>query len=626
MYLESISIKGFRLFSSMDLTLNRGLNILVGENNSGKTALVDAIRLVLGTNSSERSYVSESDFFEGVSSLSIQLKFVNVDKHAHVFVEHLSHEETENLVGEKIRKPVLYVQLSADKTGREKRGYPYIRTNIKSGVDGNGLMMDQEVRDFLSTTYLRPLRDAESELSPGRQSRLSQILGSSSEIKAGTDGILKAISDANQSLLEDGEPLRKAALVIQDDYLHKLIFEADKNLLGAYVDIAGIKADDVTALTDSDKRKHLRAILEGLSLSLTKDRRVHGLGYHNLLFIATELLLLQQELDTELPLLLIEEPEAHLHPQLQMKLLQFINSKVKSYENENGIQCILSTHSPNISSKADPSEIILMSKGRGYPFKKEKTELAPDDYVFMYKFLDATKANIFFAKGILFVEGDAENILLPTIAKILGRPLEDYGVSIVKYGNSGSWKRFARIFLRKGKDDFQEEYVPTKIAVLRDLDLWPDCAEKSDANKYGFKSKKPRNAKYWAANCTDIEEHRNSLIDGLSRQNISVNIADDWTFEYCLAKHGLFDECFEAVKSTDDKALITGSEDERATYIQCNADKTDFAYEMAGILERDYAGGPDELRAKLPPYIVSAIEHVTKPFEGNQPEEIDATS
>ena len=64
------------------------------------------------------------------------------------------------------------------------------------------------------------------------------------------------------------------------------------------------------------------------------------------------------------------------------------------------------------------------------------------------RFLDSTKANLFFAKGVIFVEGDAENILMPVIAKIIGMPLEKYGVSIVNVG-SLAFLRYANIFKRK---------------------------------------------------------------------------------------------------------------------------------------------------------------------------------
>ena len=417
MYLDRVVIKGFRLFKELDITLNRGLNVLVGENDSGKTAFVDAIRYTLGTNSSERSYVVESDFHDDATEFSIQLNFSDVDRHAYRFVEHLSHEEYIDSLGDRKRRSVLYVQLTAKKTGKERRGYPYIRTDIRSGKDGNGLPIETEIRDFLATTYLKPLRDAEAELSSGRASRLSQILSSSKEVRDGANDILSIIGNANERLLANDAPLKKSAENIQKKYLHSLVFEGDKEKLGVFIDIAGITTKGLDTLPENAKHRHLRAVLEGLSLALTEDRKLHGLGYHNLLFMAAELLLLEQEAKNEFPLLLIEEPEAHLHPQLQMKLLQFINSKVKSDANPEGMQCILTTHSPNLSSKAKPSEVIMLNDGRAWSLKQEDTELDGDDYVYLQKFLDATKANIFFAKGILLVEGDAENILLPEIAR-----------------------------------------------------------------------------------------------------------------------------------------------------------------------------------------------------------------
>jgi putative ATP-dependent endonuclease of the OLD family len=656
MYLKQIKIKGFRLFQNLDLELNRGLNVLVGENDSGKTALVDAIRYTLGTNSSDRSYIAESDFFDGNDSFLIQLKFANVDKHAYRFVEHLSHEEYEE-EGETKRRSVLHVQLMAQKTAAERRGYPYIKTELRSGIDGNGLSIETEIRSFLATTYLKPLRDAAAELSSGRASRLSQILSSSKDVRGDIEAILAIIAKANDDLLGDGGGLKTSAKNIEKHYLHKLIFEKDKQRLGANIDIAGVKSHRLAELPDNEKRRHLRTILEGLSLSLTEERRSHGLGYHNLLFMAAELLLLAQESGNELPLLLIEEPEAHLHPQLQMKLLQFIQGKVKTIDNPEGIQCILTTHSPNLSSKADPSAVIMLGGGGAWAMRPKETELGEDDYTYLRKFLDATKANVFFAKGLLFVEGDAENILLPQIARLLGRPLENYGVSIVKYDNSGSWKRFAKLFLRQGKDDESDEWPSTRVCVLRDLDLWPACAEeKADgSNLYGFLDKKAPgpgrrgNLEYWEKSEQELEAQIAERKAGLKlengatleRQCVKVFVSDRWTFEFCLARYGLFEECFEALNGTKDGIdAVYGHADEKATYVQLDVSKTDFAYNLSKILAKQLTGkieaaiealeGDHEareeavetarftfalaLRSKLPPYIVEAIEYVTAPI------------
>ena len=81
MYLDRVAIKRFRLFKVLDLTLNRGLNVLVGENDSGKTAIIDAIKLALDTHSSEWVRLSHEDFHEDASRLRIECKFTNRSGH-----------------------------------------------------------------------------------------------------------------------------------------------------------------------------------------------------------------------------------------------------------------------------------------------------------------------------------------------------------------------------------------------------------------------------------------------------------------------------------------------------------------------------------------------------------------
>ncbi len=193
-------------------------------------------------------------------------------------------------------------------------------------------------------------------------------------------------------------------------------------------------------------------------------------------------------------MLLIEEPEAHLHPQLQMKFLKALREDFGRSETPR-LQSILTSHSPNLASKAPLASIIIMARGVAFPLKPAETELDDGDYEFLEKFLDVTKSNLFFARGVLIVEGDAENILLPTIAELLGKPLEDYGVSIVNVGST-AYARYAKIFQRKDA----QRWIPIRVVCIRDLDLWPRrAALQGPTDTIGFKEVLPKkaNGKGW---------------------------------------------------------------------------------------------------------------------------------
>jgi len=97
--------------------------------------------------------------------------------------------------------------------------------------------------------------------------------------------------------------------------------------------------------------------------------------------------------------------------------------------------------------------------------RKGTTKLEERDYEFLERFLDTTKANLFFAKGVIMVEGDAENLLIPTIAELINRPLYDYGVSIVNIGST-AFRQFARIFQR---NDDKSLNIP--VSCITDLDI-----------------------------------------------------------------------------------------------------------------------------------------------------------
>jgi putative ATP-dependent endonuclease of OLD family len=178
----------------------------------------------------------------------------------------------------------------------------------------------------------------------------------------------------------------------------------------------------------------------------------------------------------------------------------------------------------------------------------KQTRLHRSDYRFLQRFLDVTKANLFFARGVMIVEGDAENILLPTLANLLGRDFTEHGVSIVNVGGVGL-RRYARIFQRGGvEEEEREKQIGIPVACMTDLDVMPDCAplivgkvkadeEWPETNKRRWKTKK---------DITDMLAHYQGKVGKASGQSVKTFVSDEWTLEYSLALGSMDDDgCFQ---------------------------------------------------------------------------------
>ena len=659
MYISELKIENFRLFGEGEdaalLRLRPGLNAIVGENDSGKTVIIDALRLALGTCDQEYFRIDDDDFHcpsEGAQrkEIRIRCRFAGLTRSdTGAFAEYLTYEEHEG-----IRIPVIYLNWKALATERRARHRRYISVEVRSGVDADGPIFDPESRNLLCATYLRPLRDAERALSAGRGSRLSQILQHTDDIAtagepydnaAGSPADPKELSilgigDFANALLKSHVGLTSARDRLNKDYL--------KNLSFAGSDLSG----DIGVAT-GDEAARLRQLLEKLEIQLQETGADHlprnrGLGSNNILFMACELLLLGSE-EEGFPFLLIEEPEAHLHPQRQLRLMRFLQDKAQSDGGDHDIQILVTTHSPNLASAIDLDNLLLLQEGKAFSLASGQTKLSPPDYRFLQRFLDVTKANLFFARGVIIVEGDAENILVPTIAGLIDRDLTQSGVSIVNVGGTG-FRRYARIFQRN--DSTQDGEIGIPVACLADTDVMPDCAPEI-VGKVKAGEDWPEGRR-WKVD-SDFEEgyldqHKQEIRERASGQCVETFVSDHWTLEYDLARAGLGRELYLAIalaKKDDDIA----SEKEKAIRVTRQAltdwktftdedmpddvraamiyaplakglvSKSVTAQYLARILKRtgkNHARTPAEWEGVLPGYIVDAIKHVTS--DASEPE------
>lgn len=663
MYISEIRIENFRLFGSAEkafvLPLNPGLTALVGENDAGKTAVIDALRLVLGTRDQEMLRIDPDDFHqasptsERAEQAVITLTFrglTSSDRGA--FSEFLTFEK----IGDAIETVLIitWVAKRNFKEGSSRRVHP---PEWRTGAMADGPLLDMGARSLLTTTYLRPLRDAERAMSAGRGSRLSQILQHTREIldtgiafdklvdppvDPTTLSIL-GLGDYASYLFSESEGVKKARKRLNDDYLAPLSFANDKLL--AQIGVAGKQEDSL----------RLRQLLEKLELTLTGStdpvsHHSRGLGSNNLLFMACELLLLATESDG-FPLLLIEEPEAHLHPQRQLRLMSFLQEQAKRERaDRQHIQIIVTTHSPNLASDLHLDNIALIEGARAFPLCKGQTKLSPSDYRFLERFLDVTKANLLFARAVLVVEGEAENILFPVLARLLDRDFHHHGVSVVNVGGTGLG-RYARIFIRQNPE--QQGVINIPVACVTDMDVMPDVApwivgklEEGQAVPV-----RPPSKRQWRIKADfpgiALEQHRENRRSKASEQNVETFVADEWTLEYDLAFYGLGKHVYRAAslaladerlstETTTRTEIISAADTAYQLLADTVPDKETLAshvyalFEVAGaskaiaaqylaeLLERYIQSGqltPDKLLGLLPPYVVAAIAYVTTPFD-----------
>lgn len=492
MILSELKLYNFRKFKSegnnpgLSISFHKGLNALIGENDSGKTSVIDAIKLVLLTQSNELIRPTDDDFYidnSGVSTDEFRIECTFEDfseNEAKNFIEYLNFQKTDD--------KTIYSMHLYYKAWKEKNR---VFSELLVGDIVDGVVMDGRARELLKTVYLKPLRDAEREMKSGRNSRISQILmGHPVFSKQDSHKLIDILKDANKEIEK---------YFSEDD--GKEILNTIKSTLDAFNE-SSIISD--ARFETSDYR--LKAILESLSLTVSEIRP--GLGELNLLFMAAELLLLKHDDDGGLKLALIEELEAHLHPQAQLRLISYLQNEY----NESGAQIIVSTHSTILASKINLKNIVLLKNGIGYDLDDEKTGLEKGVYLFLQRFLDASKANLFFAKGVIMVEGAAENILIPVLAEIIGLPLEKYGVSVVNVGST-AFLRYSRILTRA---DHSSVGIP--VAIITDCDVRPEY--KDDIfDKKDVESKKEVKRK----------------VDYYSTDTIKGFVAPRWTLEYCLA-------------------------------------------------------------------------------------------
>ena len=411
MYLSEISVKGYRVFNEeVKVNFNPGLNVIVGENGCGKSTVINAIRMLLNEDEYSRSNIHDEDFYISLDNkikseqIRIKGKFQGLSEEKKV--EYLTWLDNDfNAI----------LNLSIDKKLDRRNNF---KRKIWGGESTSSIFEWEPLND-IQCVYLPPLRDAEKKLKASRGSRLSRLLLNLSQDELMEKRKNGELMEIEKMVKNFNEEIAATKYINEAD---DLINDSLKHSLGSvFSQKTRIQFNDIT----------FERVVESLKIvffpkmkidseSVFRNLFQNSLGYNNLIYLATVLAEFEglKESYTSPRILLIEELEAHLHPQLQMKLISYLEGEAK----DNDIQVVITTHSPTIASSTSIKNIIsmnIMDDKRIKAVQLKSCHIEEKAEKFLNRWLDTTKSVLLFSKGVILVEGLAEALLIPKLAELI---------------------------------------------------------------------------------------------------------------------------------------------------------------------------------------------------------------
>jgi putative ATP-dependent endonuclease of OLD family len=471
----------------MEFDFHPTINIIIGENGSYKSTVIDAIRLLYNIGEPLRDIsISFDDFHERVQ--------INAEGPPSIVKENyieISYEFKGLSIGQ---KGAFYEYMVIDPTDTEN---DYAKITIRYENTGNkyphfsyytgaieGQHADYETFQLFQHYYLSALRDSTRDLLTTRGNIMGKVIRKHVARNGTEANIEQIMRNANDELLIQAEVKNTRTAV--NNNLAEIFKQIPQNHVGLRIEEAKTEYI-VNAIKPFLPHDNINLTGDGLHLWQ------NSLGYNNLIYTATVLGdIKEQMVDDSLShyVLLIEEPEAHLHPQLQLNLYNFLqgaNATVKS-------QLFITTHSPTLTSKVPLENLILLDK-RAYRISKLFEERLSESIIEdttggrpitepgivirkkqLERYIDVTKSQLFYAKSILFVEGISEELMISAFTALEDYKLEDYSIELVNVKGT-SFYPFIYLFNSSQLD----RKVTKPITILTDDDRYTDSKTKTYA-------------------------------------------------------------------------------------------------------------------------------------------------
>lgn len=462
-FISRVKIKNFRNYRDIDVDLNHK-QIIIGENNVGKTNFLRAIQLILDPQlSDEDRFLLESDFFEGLKNPMENGKKVKIV----IEIQNYDHNKTilSTLCDATVSTTPKTLRLTYEYyPAKQVNGKYQYQYRIHQGDDVDNAFTPYH-RRFLNIKVIHAIRDVESEMRNSRRSPINNLIKQYNINKEELQFIAKELKKNSDDVLSIDE-----------------LLDLTENINNRFSDIIGSQVDAAVSLEtiDVDPNRVLHTLKLMMGSNIKRPTSDTSLGLNNILYISLILLSLEdktipsvlqkdrydkliQEDGHEILLecykknakknkfilkknisenkrkklyefmdnnssnkgvtiLAIEEPESHLHPALQRIIYKDVMKQNTSL--------LLTTHSPFITSVAPIDSIVHMSYSPNGTEVSTTTTLSigNKDKRDLERFIDVKRGEIYFGKGVILVEGDAEEYLIPSFAEKLGMPLDTKGI------------------------------------------------------------------------------------------------------------------------------------------------------------------------------------------------------
>lgn len=504
MFLSKITVQNFRLLKDFSIDLEKELSLIIGKNNSGKTSLLYLLdKIFHWRDKGGCIHIDDFNLDYKKSLVDMLVKDEVIDEKEYqedgvrlrLYIKYNDDDDLSNvgLIMMDLDENNYYVVLGYDYV-LPYEAYCRLREKAKANADKHKTSIQEEVEKLLDKSivnYFVLRRKSIAYDAASNQINENDYIDLKTRPQFHEDALISiGYIDAKRQVANKENDktlsLQTAELFNQlqsddneviDNFI-QTISESDKKLGEVYNDMFSSVLDKVEEMggvkpketklrvTSSLKSQNLlkgntKVVYEHTGVQLPEDH--NGLGYMNLISMIFQIEIIRQTFMkgrngkmADINLLIIEEPEAHTHPQMQYifikNIKKLLNAPLTTKAEYRKIQSIISTHSSHIVSESEFGDIKYMRRTGNEVIAKNLKDLQNEYdndeqqwYTFLKHYLTLSRSELFFADKAIFIEGDTERILLPILMKKLDQeelcdedknelPLCKQNISIIEVG------------------------------------------------------------------------------------------------------------------------------------------------------------------------------------------------